>query len=152
MIELLYALICLSVFISAWTLGLRIISSEGMILFPLRKFCFSIGKQKQKEIEILIFEKKRKIKKYQLDSYSGDSDIDPEKLEEEIEELEWKSFLVEAWHKPLITCAACMSSFHGMLISIYFMIIVNSSIILIAPFSIFLSVVINVYIWDRLKI
>ena len=151
MVELFYALICLSVFISAWTLGLRIISSEGMILFPLRKFCFSFGKQKQKDIQILMFDKKRKIKKIQTDEFSIESENMINKLEEEIEDLEWKSFLADAWHKPLITCASCMCSFHGILITIYLIPLVGWSIVYVAPFSIFLSVVINSYIWNLLK-
>ena len=60
-------------------------------------------------------------KKFQKESFTIESENMVNKIEQEIEDLEWKSFLVDAWHKPLLTCGSCMCSFHGILITIYLM-------------------------------
>lgn len=152
MINLFVAFICLSVFISALTLGLRIISGEGMVLYPLRKWLFSFGKDKQKIIKAAIHRKELKIKSIQRKSYTEDAAEDVNKINDEIEELKWKSFIVDAWHKPLLTCAPCMCSVHGITSTLYFHYFVGWQILIIAPFSIFFSVLINSILWNNLKL
>jgi len=152
MTNLFVAFICLSVFISALTLGLRIISGEGMVLYPLRKWLFSFGKVEQKRVQVLIDINKLDIKKIQRESYSEEAAIFVNKLEKEIEDLEWKSFKIDAWHKPLLTCAPCMCSFHGITSSMYFYYFVGWQILIVAPFSIFFSVLINSILWNNLKL
>jgi len=152
MINLFVAFICLSVFISALTLGLRIISGEGMVLYPLRKWLFSFGKGKQKVIASAIHRKELKIKSIQHKTYTEQSAEDVNKLNDEIEELKWKSFVVDAWHKPLLTCAPCMCSIHGITSTLYFYYFVGWQILIVAPFSIFFSVLINSILWNNLKL
>jgi len=152
MINLFVAFICLSVFISALTLGLRIISGEGMVLYPLRKWLFSFGKGKQKAIKIAIHRKELKIKNIQRQSYTDQAEVQVNVLNDEIEDLQWKSFVVDAWHKPLLTCAPCMCSVHGITSTLYFYYFVGWQILIVAPFSIFFSVLINSILWNNLKL
>jgi len=152
MINLFVAFICLSVFISALTLGLRIISGEGMVLYPLRKWLFSFGKGKQKAIKIAIHRKELKIKNIQRQSYTDQAEVQVNVLNDEIEDLQWKSFLIDAWHKPLLTCAPCMCSVHGITSTLYFYYFVGWQILIVAPFSIFFSVLINSILWNNLKL
>ena len=152
MINLFVAFICLSVFISALTLGLRIISGEGVVLYPLRKWLFSFGKGKQKAIKIAIHRKELKIKNIQRQSYTDQAEVQVNVLNDEIEDLQWKSFLIDAWHKPLLTCAPCMCSVHGITSTLYFYYFVGWQILIVAPFSIFFSVLINSILWNNLKL
>ena len=152
MVEFFIWTVILSFFISAITLGLRIISGEGMILYPLRRFCFSFGKKKQLVIQKHINEIKKLQRKLE-NELQTDEDINAYNLTiDKIDELKFKSFLVDAWHKPLLTCAPCMCSFHGIIITIYFVYLYSWYIIYIFPFSVFLSVTINTIVWKVFKL
>lgn len=147
MVSYLLILIGLSAFVSAWTLGLRTISNEGMVLFPIRRWCLSKNKTKKQKISNLLQRCKMQLNKA---ATKGDR-ATAENVQARIDRLKWIDFKINAWHKPLITCAPCMSSFHGLLTSIYLAIIVGWEILLICPFSIMLSVVINVLLWKKIK-
>ena len=124
-------------------MGLRIITGEGMVGYPLRKWCYSIRKTRKDCIAISIHENRQQIKQIQRNPPTKEGRLGVQGLEDIIEALKWESFKLDAWHKPLLTCAACMCSFHGVLVTVYFMYLVHTNIIYIAPFSIMLSVVIN---------
>ena len=152
MINLFVEFLCLSVFISALTLGLRIISGKGMVLYPIRRWLFSFGEKKQQNIHSEIDRKQMLIKKVQSQKYTEDANIFVKSLRSEIENLEWQSFLVDAWHKPLLTCAPCMCSFYGILTTVYFYFLIGFSVVYVAPFSIFFSVFINYFLWNNYKL
>jgi hypothetical protein len=84
--------------------------------------------------------------------YTEDANIFVKSLRSEIENLEWQSFLVDAWHKPLLTCAPCMCSFYGILTTVYFYFLIGFSVVYVAPFSIFFSVFINYFLWNNYKL
>jgi hypothetical protein len=111
--------------------------------YPLRKWCYSLRKTRKDCISLSIHEHKRQIKQIQRNPPTEEGRLSVQGHEDIIDSLEWESFKLDAWHKPILTCAACMCSFHGVLISVYFICLVSFNIIYIAPFSVMLSVVIN---------
>lgn len=143
--------IILSFFISSIALGLRVISGEGMILYPLRKFCLSFGRKKQIKISREITELKKKARHMESNMTSYEIE-EYDQVLKEIDDLKWKSFLIDAWHKPLLTCAACMSSVYGLITSGYFIYIYDIKLLYTCVFSIFLSVLINSIIWKSFNL
>lgn len=148
MVEYLIIFLALSILISSWTLGLRIISDKGMVLYPLRKFVLSINSKKRNELKKALDEFPKTIEKHLLSEYGTKEEY--ELLLEQEEKFKMKLFYLDWWHKPLITCAACMCSFHGFTISFLMMLATGQSkVLLISPISIMLSVVINVFIFRK---
>tara|TARA_Y100000592_G_scaffold20846_1_gene32033 strand:+ start:7883 stop:8347 length:465 start_codon:yes stop_codon:yes gene_type:complete len=143
-----FEILFLSLLITSFTVGLRIISNKGMVLHPLRKLVIGLYKPKEKDFYKDLLKDKRKELKTAILS---DSDKEIKKIKIAINTLEYKIFKLDAWHKPLLTCAPCMSSFHGLWITAFCWFVLSLNLLPICIFSIFLSVILNHFTFKKFE-
>ena len=148
MVELLNSVLALTAMISAWTLGIRIISDKGMVLYPFRQCLLNFKKKEKRALKAELFQKQKEIKKALVQGNFEEM----QKIEDCINSIEMDLFLIDWWHKPLLTCAPCMCSVHGLVVtSMAFAILGDLEIILVSPISILLSVVVNSFVITKYK-
>lgn len=130
-------------FTSSLSLGVRIISDKGMVLYPLREKALKVNSARKKEInkQISVFEAERTA------AIRGENPVAYEMAQEQIERLEMKLFYVNMWHKPLLTCSTCMASFYGVLTSCVLFSYIGTDAFIIAPFYIMGAAVLNTFIF-----
>ena len=145
---LIFEILFLSLLITSFTVGLRIISNKGMVLYPLRKLVIDLYKPKEKEFYKDLLKQKRKEFKNAILSEDEQS---IKEIKTAIDILDYKIFKLNAWHKPLLTCAPCMSSFHGIWITSFCWFVLGLNLIPICVFSIFLSVILNHFTFKKFE-
>jgi len=97
-----------SVLVSLFTQGLSAAANSGGILYPIKAWMENISRSKKldnRKIEISGYKENRR-RQYQSSEW-----INPA-----LQKLELLHLYRNLWHKPLLTCMVCMSSFYGTLI------------------------------------
>jgi len=97
-----------SVLVSLFVQGVRAAANHGGFLFPLKVWMENISRSKKlekKRIEISGYKEVRR-RQYQSSEW-----INPA-----LQKIELKSMYRNMWHKPFLSCIACMSSFWGTII------------------------------------
>jgi hypothetical protein len=98
----------------------------------------TIKEHKQDIAEVFRSKKDRAAKEEEMEVYKA-----------VIESVEWSLFKLDWWHKPIISCAACMCSFHGILISTYCAYLTSWTLLFAAPIAIMGAVVITVFTFKK---
>jgi len=97
-----------SVLVSLFTQGMGAAATNGGILFPLKVWMENISRSKRLEkrrIEISGYREARR-RQYQSSEW----------ILPALQKLELQYLYRNMWHKPLLTCMVCMSSFYGTII------------------------------------
>lgn len=97
-----------SVLVSLFTQGLSAAANSGGILFPLKVWMENISRSKKLDKRKAVITGYREIRRRQ---YNSSDWILPA-----LQKLELQHLYRNMWHKPILTCMVCMSSFYGTII------------------------------------
>lgn len=122
MLVLPISIFVMPVVISVWCMGLTVVSKKGLILHSIR---LKINKWASSRRDFLILHYEAKLQKVRAEIEQNNL-VEIVRLQTEIEkvknELTWKDYVA----KPLLLCPVCMASFHGLVISLMFVVFESS--------------------------
>jgi hypothetical protein len=106
--EILSETLFFSILVSLFVQGLGAASNTGGILFPLKVWMEEISRSKEteKKLQSIAVYRESRRRSYQQSDWVLPA----------IKKLELRIMYRNMWHKPLLTCMACMSSFWGTVI------------------------------------
>lgn len=106
--EILSETLFFSILVSLFVQGMGTAANNGGILFPLKVWMENRSRSKRLEKKWIEISGYKEVRRRQ---YQSSEWINPA-----LQKIELQMMYRNMWHKPLLTCMACMSSFWGTVI------------------------------------